>query len=93
MVECSLCSFMNCIIRIIYNGLVAAMDYPIVIFIFSVLLAVAVICNIHMAKLMCDFSNVAARRCGLSTTPGCSGNAICTLRNSVDYGVERGVFQ
>ncbi|KAM7348615.1 putative carbonic anhydrase 3 [Cochliomyia hominivorax] len=90
MIDCSLCYFMNCIFRLIYNVIASAMEYPIVVFLFSILLAVALISNVHTAKLICDLSNAASRQCGINGTPGLTANTICSFRNKVDYGIERG---
>lgn len=55
------------------------MEYPIFIFLCSFLLAVAIISNVHAAKLICDLGNSAVRSC-------------ISLRNTttVDYGLQRG---
>lgn len=91
MVECSVCSVMNFIFRSIYNIVAACMEYPLVVFLFSVLLAVALIVNVNAAKIICDLSEIAARSTSRTrAVPIRPVNSICSLINSVDYGVERG---
>lgn len=77
---------MNFIFRILYNALASAMEYPIVVLLLSLLLAVALVSNVHTAKLICDFSNGTTTNSFDATAE----NTICSLRSSVDYGVEKG---
>ncbi|TMW51208.1 hypothetical protein DOY81_003685, partial [Sarcophaga bullata] len=94
MIECSLCSFLTLTVRCIYNVISAALEYPIVIFFMSILLAVALISNVHTAKLICDLGNAACS--SASSALACDTvtrnleNSTTCLGNIYDYGAERG---
>lgn len=98
MLECSLCSFVSLTLRCIYNVISAALEYPIVIFFMSILLAVALISNVHTAKLICDLGNAAcssassALICDTAATRNLENSTTC-LGSIYDYGAERGEFR
>lgn len=87
MVECSLCSLLSFIFRCITNVISAAFDYPLEIFLLSLLLALVLFSNVYTAKLISDFSNVAL--CDFMSQEN-STNVSNGISNNFDYGAERG---
>ncbi|XP_061396952.1 putative carbonic anhydrase 3, partial [Musca vetustissima] len=85
MVECTLCSIVGLGFRCLSNMLITALEYPLVVFVLSVLIACLLMTNIHSAKILCDIGNVAARTCGIT-----SAEVDGTILRHFDYGIERG---
>ncbi|XP_073833558.1 putative carbonic anhydrase 3 [Musca autumnalis] len=90
MVECTLCSLIGLGFRSIYNLLITALEYPAVVFILSLMIAVLFISNIHTAKILCELGNMASRSCGGISFFGDGAGVSNRILSHYDYGAERG---